>query len=151
MPNDPVFWANESLRVAFDQRDLDAFDGDTRAKYSVPLYTKPPDQAEIGREQRIMKVAHTPGPWFVGKLTANVYFGNSSGELIAQCGGYKFKQKPEHEEKANAHLIAAAPDLLEAAIALQVAAPLGQSEWNAAADKLDKAISKATGVSSDQR
>ena len=99
MPNDPVFWANESLRVAFDQRDLDAFDEDTRAKYSVPLYTKPPDQAEIGREQRIMKVAHTPGPWFVGKLTANVYFGNSSGELIAQCGGYKFKQKPEHEEK----------------------------------------------------
>ena len=49
MTPDPVFWANESLRVAFDQRDLDAFDEDTRAKYSVPLYTKPPDQAEIER------------------------------------------------------------------------------------------------------
>jgi len=40
MPNDPVFWANESLRVAFDQRDLDAFDEGRRnmgIEYEAPL------------------------------------------------------------------------------------------------------------------
>lgn len=60
-----------------------------------------------------MNVKHTPGPWFTGELLANVYFGNKSGEMIAQCGGFKFKQKMEGESEANACLIAAAPDLLD--------------------------------------
>jgi len=83
---------------------------------------------------------HTPGPWFVGKLTANVYFGNSSGELIAQCGGYKFKQKPEHEEKANAHLIAAAPDLLEALQGVLRVADRATDEFHVARSAIAKAI-----------
>ena len=91
---------------------------------------------------------HTPGPWFSHPTDA--------GKAIVApdcsiCEMSPWDDEYQDELEANARLIAAAPDLLEAAIALQVAAPLGQSEWNAAADKLDKAISKATGVSSDQR
>ena len=91
---------------------------------------------------------HTPGPWLIEPT-------DTSKAIVTDdcviCEMAPWDDEYQDELEANARLIAAAPDLLEAAIALQVAAPLGQSEWNAAADKLDKAISKATGVSSDQR
>lgn len=91
---------------------------------------------------------HTPGPWLIEPTDTSKAIVTDDC-VICEMAVWAYEHQKEIE--ANAHLIAAAPDLLEAAIALQVAAPLGQSEWNAAADKLDKAISKATGVSSDQR
>lgn len=91
---------------------------------------------------------HTPGPWLIEPTDTSKAIVTDDC-VICEMAVWAYEHQKEIE--ANAHLIAAAPDLLEAAIALQVAAPLGQSEWNAAADKLDKAIEKATGASSDQR
>jgi hypothetical protein len=64
-----------------------------------------------------MKTAqHTPGPWRVGDAGATV-FGPNNGEpapkIIANVGRGAF---PAERNKANAHLIAAAPDLLAALI-----------------------------------
>ncbi len=56
---------------------------------------------------------HTPGPWTV-RYQYNVFAGKRS---IAGCGGYTSNDPNEdtHEvNMANAHLIAAAPDLLAA-------------------------------------
>jgi len=42
-----------------------------------------------------------------------------------------------------ARMMAAAPELVAAVQALKAAGPLGQREWNAAADMLDAAMAKA--------
>jgi hypothetical protein len=61
---------------------------------------------------------HTPGPWHTGKemergldLRKNIY--NSKGEFIAAVVS-SAGLRSEHENRANARLIAAAPDLLAA-------------------------------------
>ena len=90
---------------------------------------------------------HTPGPWLIEPTDTSKAIVTDDC-VICEMAVWSYEHQKEIE--ANALLIAASPDLLEAAIALQVAAPLGQSEWNAAAYKLDKAIAKATGVSNDQ-
>ena len=87
---------------------------------------------------------HTPGPWLIEPTDTSKAIVTDDC-VICEMAVWAYEHQKEIE--ANALLIAAAPDLLEAAIALQVAAPLEKSEWNAAADKLDKAIAKATGVS----
>lgn len=83
---------------------------------------------------------HTKGPWRVGRLEGRlcVTLGPPTGSIIARVD-----QIPPHAW-ANAQLIAAAPDLLEAAIAIQ-AADVTTAEIEAARDKLDAAIAKATG------
>lgn len=58
----------------------------------------------------------TPGPWKVRTLNCEDHRGmgwveGANGTDIACCGAMDVW---EHENKANAHLIAAAPDLLEA-------------------------------------
>jgi len=56
---------------------------------------------------------HTPGPWIV-KWDYNVFSGERG---IATCGGYtdNYRAGAIHaENRANARLIAAAPELLEA-------------------------------------
>ncbi len=61
---------------------------------------------------------HTPGPWSVGRLDLNEQrkiFG-SSHELVATAAWELDSQHPTME--ANARLIAAAPDLLDAARAV---------------------------------
>ena len=58
----------------------------------------------------------TPGPWFV-KHEYNV-FAEASGRLVASTGGHSSNvdgARVVAENIANAHLIAAAPGLLEAA------------------------------------
>ena len=56
---------------------------------------------------------HTPGPWRYSKAHKDV---------ISMCGGIKKDVICEIVNEANARLIAAAPDLLEAAqLALQIA------------------------------
>lgn len=58
-----------------------------------------------------MKTEHTPGPWHYGGLTRFVTDGE--GEPVARVE--LRKASPTHEEcVANARLIAAAPELLEA-------------------------------------
>lgn len=64
-------------------------------------------------------MAHTPGPWAASKQKARRV--TASGIVICNAvlrnrGGPKHKTylKDEHEAEANAQLIAAAPDLLDA-------------------------------------
>ena len=60
---------------------------------------------------------HTPGPWVI-KHDFNVMGTGRDGtknRCVAQCGGYSSNMvDPTRENIANAHLIAAAPELLEA-------------------------------------
>lgn len=56
-----------------------------------------------------MSAKHTPGPWFVDRLSEHGYL------LVKPVGGQVVAQiDPVEEEEANARLIAAAPDLLDA-------------------------------------
>ena len=66
--------------------------------------------------------AHTSGPWFIGNITqknlVQVMVKDSQGEEFSICdlwgGVYDDSDVPlTKEQKANAELIAAAPDLLE--------------------------------------
>jgi len=54
---------------------------------------------------------HTLGPWHVWHETHVM----GDDRLVAACGGYSNNVKPAYDENAaNARLIAAAPDMLEA-------------------------------------
>lgn len=57
----------------------------------------------------------TKGDWVVGDHQARSVFHKIGDEhhVIARCGGFTFVQRPAQEEAANAHLIAAAPDLYD--------------------------------------
>jgi len=62
---------------------------------------------------------HTPGPWSIHH-EFNVF--DENGRCVASCGGYSSNFRDvEPENRANAMLIAAAPDLLEACRALLAA------------------------------
>ena len=87
--------------------------------------------------------AHTPGPWrymrhSVDSNYMKIYCSSDPGEgdnLRGYCG------------EANARLIAASPDLLEALQAMQQALMIGtQQSFNDAVSQGFKAIAKATGV-----
>lgn len=58
---------------------------------------------------------HTPGPWAVDPKTLEVYapdrHGHASAVRVAECGRTLL---PANEMRANAALVAAAPDLLAA-------------------------------------
>jgi hypothetical protein len=66
--------------------------------------------------EAIEQAKHTPGPWHVSMSGAyqRVYAKNDGGEIavaeMRSLAGYR----PHWETKANANLIAAAPELLEA-------------------------------------
>lgn len=79
-----------------------------------------------------MTQKHTPGPWAVVDVRAKgalVYFRIDAGEsrvgfagtYLVDRVGNKTKAVADEEAEANAHLIAAAPDLLEALDAAQLA------------------------------
>ncbi len=103
--------------------------------------------------------SHTPGPWKVGN--GDIFAdGNETSDFddivicaIGQSGGgrsheYAVVKAHKPEGRANARLIAAAPELLEA---LKEIRRVGDdkmafaSEWAAAVAKADAAISKAEG------
>ena len=93
---------------------------------------------------------HTPGPWkaSVSNSERYSYTVDAAGPwpynhvaLIPEMYGPHCLTPGAHA--ANVRLIEAAPDLLAACLALKVAGPLGQREWNAAADMMDAAIAKA--------
>lgn len=79
---------------------------------------------------------HTPGPWeAIGNLVRSpMAKENGSGVMLAECADRWFLKVNSDEAKANARLMAAAPELLEA---LQTI------------DKRFKACSKATILSSE--
>lgn len=65
-----------------------------------------------------MEVKHTPGPWKIEPEIYKFYFQITSGSdrKVASChaGSSKHTDKQSDELCANAQLISAAPDLLEA-------------------------------------
>ena len=90
--------------------------------------------------------AHTPGPWtcFYKSKYDEWHVAVPMSEGSMKWALFDDGVRSENPE-ADARLIAAAPDLLAACLALKAAGPLGQREWNAAADMMDAAIAKATG------
>ena len=94
------------------------------------------------------KMKHTRAPWKVsyvpGKFEGYVY---ASSNIIAEIDrrAAVANTKAQQRTEADLRLISAAPDLLAACLALKKAGPLGQVEWNAAADLMDAAIAKAVG------
>lgn len=94
-----------------------------------------------------MKTQHTPGPWHVGIKQAEKIVYDSTGWAVANATVYHGENDAE-QVKANARLIAAAPELLDA---LQTAAMalIGYTHRNEiienALDSARAAIAKATG------
>lgn len=91
--------------------------------------------------EQLMTAQHTPGPWKTLKTFGGVIHVQSADDKsIAILRGYK------HPHKANARLIAAAPDLLQALMKFPQSLAWTDDElwdWNKQALA---AISKATGV-----
>lgn len=86
-------------------------------------------------------------PWNASlktKKTNNIGIYNRVGELVATLDVHQCATAATQERRMReARMMAAAPELVAAVQALKTAGPLGQSEWNAAADMLDAAMAKA--------
>lgn len=91
--------------------------------------------------------AHTPGPWSCGEkgngAVGSVYCDNSLGTRVAIVygRGQEYTIFSRAEEEANARLIAAAPDLLNALTVLADAC----ASMGIPVDAARAAIAKATG------
>jgi hypothetical protein len=85
-----------------------------------------------------MTAQHTPGPW----ISIDNLIGNEDCE-IATLWYPEYSPNKHRERRANAKLIAAAPDLLEALQLLM--AQTNSNELAVALDKARAAIAKATG------
>ena len=93
-----------------------------------------------------MKTSHTPGPWAIGRSTKH-------GEVRIEDPSYSMPRTIAYVEgdsgnlEANARLISAAPDLLDAATSLMAWFDAGRSiapTW-VEVDNLRAAIAKAMG------
>lgn len=91
------------------------------------------------------KVKHTPGPWEM--INLNVYHNYPTGQKVADCYVKKpFGVYDAGECEANARLIAAAPDLLEACkSALELIQVCTVYKDMSTAKELMAAIAKAEG------
>jgi hypothetical protein len=88
---------------------------------------------------------HTPGPWRIGDAGMTVFGPKVEGKL-ADIVAQLFRPKTTAESqirKANARLIAAAPDLLEACRAGLSVCEAESANWQA--EIIRAAIAKATG------
>lgn len=96
-----------------------------------------------------MSAKHTPGPWsIITSETCDLYAGIESDDFSIVVIGYPeddddggVRGKTPEEAMANAHLIAAAPDLLESLERVVAIADRNTVEFNAA----KAAIAKAKG------
>ena len=90
---------------------------------------------------------HTPGPWTVSPSskasTLTRVFSVDEGRLVASANGPGLSESGEAE--ANARLIAAAPELLEA-LELFLSCKVTNDQQNEAARIARAAIAKATGT-----
>jgi len=107
-----------------------------------------------------METKHTPGPWAVGEGGLHVYYVNpriEAGEdiedprhdsIIARCHDFgAFSGIDDEENAANASLIAAAPELLEALEGM-ISLTKAYGKWSDASiacEKAEAAIRKAKG------
>ena len=95
-----------------------------------------------------MTHTHTPGPWHIGKRAADVAIYGPKGQEVAKILGFF---NDDEENKANARLISAAPELLEALEGLLHGSRkvTSQEDWNAEREEASAtaraAIAKATG------
>jgi len=103
--------------------------------------------------------AHTPGPWEMaeagswkdGKRTSTEYFVRRPGDDVAIASEIIDPANDDAPSEANARLIAAAPDLLEALesfIALNLRNDGATCDWHdliAAVANAEKAVKKAKG------
>jgi len=94
-------------------------------------------------------MAHTPGPW---KVAENLFGNTASYEVYANVetksgkGGYtRICQITPRDQKANARLIAAAPELLEALEAMVEMVEMNGLGKRYALDLAASAITKARG------
>ena len=99
------------------------------------------------------KTAHTPGPWTDDTLTnQNPTFSNGAMRIVTGDGAriafLPMWQDDEHQEaRANARLIAAAPELLSALNAMLTHMGMDEDEWNRPTfNQARRAVAKATGV-----
>jgi hypothetical protein len=84
--------------------------------------------------------AHTPGPWTIRRASqGKPYQIEGATRDITRWGGLSAPMS--HEAEANARLIAAAPDLLEA---LQYVLSAHGEQLHCAFDMAERAIKKAT-------
>lgn len=95
-----------------------------------------------------MEFKHTPGPWVQADFAGPTPHGTAiqsthDNWLVASCTGYYGRDVAQ----ANARLIAAAPDLLEALELCLHAVELAGWEGDLSAIKARAAIAKATGES----
>ena len=77
------------------------------------------------KHDNTMKNQHTPGPWEADIRIAQAMVTDSNGNAIADIARHEFSDTEQsysdQKIEANARLIAAAPDLLSALIALEKA------------------------------
>ena len=102
-----------------------------------------------------METKHTPGPWTLGKGKVTIRETRETGSkgFIARChmpGEWRYRS--EEESEANARLIAAAPELMEALDTLTLVVGMTPIKGNLEAlqeaqDMARAAIKKATGQS----
>lgn len=105
--------------------------------------TQPADEGRL--EPTVMQRLFEP--WNASlktKKTHNIGIYNRVGELVATLDVHKCATEATQARRMReARMMAAAPELVTAALALKAAGSLGQREWNAAADMLDAALAKA--------
>jgi hypothetical protein len=99
------------------------------------------------------KLQHTPGPWeFTGSMHMNAYLVGGGNRYVCSVWDHLREDDNGHpidmyeEMQANARLIAAAPEMLEALILGALAA----RKTNFTATALESLIEKATGMSIEE-
>jgi hypothetical protein len=95
------------------------------------------------KQNETMTHTHTPGPWHIGKRAADVAIYGPKGEEVAKILGFF---NDDEENKANARLISASPNLLEALQMLLPQEPREPDSYDRAMwENARAAIAKATG------
>jgi len=71
----------------------------------------------------VVEMKYTPGPWAINRRCSTAVCCCPDGQAIASCAVYSDNTRDSEElhaeQEANAHLIAAAPELLEALVRVQ--------------------------------
>lgn len=98
-----------------------------------------------------MKEPHTPGPWVIdtdtpGTEVCTVYCTSHPNSFVYVRGPVGNLSTGRDQNMANAHLIAAAPELLAALVALHAVASVEEDKNYAAVANAAAVISKATGA-----
>lgn len=85
----------------------------------------------------------TKGPWQAGgNWDVNKVLSTDGGDIICDCSDAASSVEDDSEREANAHLIAAAPELLEQ---LEIARRFVQPKFRQVLLRIDAALAKARG------